>query len=142
VSSFEKEVEAAGGLDNYMNNRAAQNPEFARRCSEAGLAAWAISCMRDALGRMGFKPMPVVDFVRYLAAGVQGQPNHTAAEIADIAIKYFKLEHEVLMNIANVCRVCRYFGLTPEQTLRLCMATDPGQDSGLLESAIAHCPSL
>jgi hypothetical protein len=124
LQSLEEKIQAAGGLENYSKAFAEANPELAERCRQAGEVAWAIACMRKAFKTLGFKPMPLVDFIRYLADGVQGQTK-TGAEIADIATSYFKLDQEITQNLTNVCRVCKYLTLTADQTRELCIVSEP-----------------
>lgn len=137
IQSLEEQIEKAGGLKNFLEKSDQDNPEFTERCRQAGHAAWAISCMRKAFGRLGFKSMPLLDFIRYLADGVQNQPEHTGEEIANIAIVHFHLD-AIVQNLTEVCRVCKWLGLTHDQTLDLCLASDleliPAQEEGLAQA--------
>jgi hypothetical protein len=99
------------------------SPEFSERCRQAGLAEWAICCMREVLRNQNLQAMPLVDFINNLALGVKGQTK-PAEEIASIVIVHFQLQKRVLGNMAEICRMCHLLDLTADQTTELCLATE------------------
>ncbi len=116
------------------------NPQFEARCREAGRAAWSICCLRKVLEQQGFQPKPLVGFIHNLADGVQGQST-PAEEIANITIAHFGLQKRVLKNLGEICRLCRLMELTIDQTIDLCLATEPDIDpDGLKEMIVRHYP--